>query len=91
MLPFGTDATVAPGPLCTPVPTNNNIHPTHPACRKEIAEQVTAANPRPIKLKMEKVYHPCLLQTKKRYVGFSYEHPGQVEPIFDAKGIETVR
>jgi DNA polymerase zeta len=52
---------------------------------------VTAANPRPIKLKMEKVYHPCLLQTKKRYVGFSYEQPSQVEPIFDAKGIETVR
>lgn len=74
----------------------NPTHPrTHPptclACRKEIAEQVTAANPRPIKLKMEKVYHPCLLQTKKRYVGFSYEQPSQVEPIFDAKGIETVR
>lgn len=40
---------------------------------------------------MEKVYYPCILQTKKRYVGFSYESPEQVEPIFDAKGIETVR
>lgn len=27
----------------------------------------------------------------KRYVGFSFEHPGQTEPKFDAKGIETVR
>lgn len=31
------------------------------------------------------------LQTKKRYVGFLYESPGQAAPVFDAKGIETVR
>lgn len=31
------------------------------------------------------VYHPCLLQTKKRYVGFSYESPTQASPTFDAK------
>ena len=37
------------------------------------------------------VYHPCILQAKKRYVGFAYEAPGQGAPIFDAKGIETVR
>ena len=37
------------------------------------------------------MYLPCILQTKKRYVGYSYESPEQVEPIFDAKGIETVR
>ena len=36
------------------------------------------------------VYHPCVLQAKKRYVGFMYESPGQATPIFDAKGIETV-
>jgi hypothetical protein len=40
---------------------------------------------------MEKVYHPCILQTKKRYVGFAYESPEQQVPVFDAKGIETVR
>ena len=34
---------------------------------------------------------PCILQTKKRYVGFSYESLEQKEPNFDAKGIETVR
>jgi hypothetical protein len=37
------------------------------------------------------VYQPCILQTKKRYVGFAYETPGQAVPAFDAKGIETVR
>ncbi|QDS67899.1 hypothetical protein FKW77_008243 [Venturia effusa] len=58
---------------------------------KEISEAVTNVNPRPIKLKFEKVYHPCVLLAKKRYVGFKYEHPSQTEPDFDAKGIETVR
>ncbi|KAJ9618304.1 DNA polymerase zeta [Taxawa tesnikishii (nom. ined.)] len=57
----------------------------------EIAAAVTETNPRPIKLKFEKVYHPCVLLAKKRYVGFRYEHPNQTEPDFDAKGIETVR
>lgn len=37
------------------------------------------------------VYLPCVLQTKKRYVGFMYETRDQKEPVFDAKGIETVR
>ena len=37
------------------------------------------------------VYLPCVLQTKKRYVGYAYESVDQKEPIFDAKGIETVR
>lgn len=57
----------------------------------EIAEAVTAANPKPVKLKFEKVYLPCVLQTKKRYVGYMYESLDQKEPVFDAKGIETVR
>ncbi|XP_013401408.1 uncharacterized protein LOC106167234 [Lingula anatina] len=58
---------------------------------QDIADAVTAANPKPIKLKFEKVYLPCVLQTKKRYVGFMYETVDQKEPVFDAKGIETVR
>ncbi len=48
-------------------------------------------NPRPVKLKFEKVYLPCVLLAKKRYVGFKYESRNQTEPDFDAKGIETVR
>lgn len=32
-----------------------------------------------------------MLQTKKRYVGYMYEIRDQKEPVFDAKGIETVR
>lgn len=58
---------------------------------EEIAQAVTEMNPRPVKLKFEKVYHPCVLLAKKRYVGFKYEHRNQTEPEFDAKGIETVR
>ncbi|KAF2823451.1 DNA polymeras-like protein zeta catalytic subunit [Ophiobolus disseminans] len=58
---------------------------------EEIAAAITDANPRPIKLKFEKVYHPCVLLAKKRYVGFKYEYRNQKEPDFDAKGIETVR
>ncbi|KZM19879.1 DNA binding [Ascochyta rabiei] len=58
---------------------------------EEISKAITDANPRPIKLKFEKVYHPCVLLAKKRYVGFKYEHRNQAEPDFDAKGIETVR
>ncbi|XP_063709325.1 DNA polymerase zeta catalytic subunit [Culicoides brevitarsis] len=58
---------------------------------QEIAEAVTLDNPSPIKLKFEKVYQPCILQTKKRYVGYMYETPDQKDPIYEAKGIETVR
>ena len=58
---------------------------------EEISKTVTNMNPRPIKLKFEKVYLPCVLLAKKRYVGFKYESRSQIEPEFDAKGIETVR
>ncbi|KAI9851054.1 MAG: DNA polymerase zeta [Thelocarpon superellum] len=58
---------------------------------QDMARAVTAANPRPVKLKFEKVYLPCVLLAKKRYVGFKYESAGQAVPTFDAKGIETVR
>lgn len=58
---------------------------------EEIAHTITKMNPRPVKLKFEKVYFPCVLLAKKRYVGFKYESKTQKEPDFDAKGIETVR
>ncbi|KAL1679814.1 hypothetical protein EV122DRAFT_276721 [Schizophyllum commune] len=57
----------------------------------DIADTITALNPKPIKLKFEKVYLPCVLLAKKRYVGFKYESVDEAEPGFDAKGIETVR
>lgn len=56
-----------------------------------IADKVTSLNPRPVKLKFEKVYLPSVLLAKKRYVGFKYETLNEKEPGFDAKGIETVR
>ncbi|XP_052868750.1 DNA polymerase zeta catalytic subunit [Anopheles cruzii] len=58
---------------------------------EEIAATVTADNPPPVKLKLEKVYQPAILQTKKRYVGFMYESADQKQPTYEAKGIETVR
>ena len=58
---------------------------------EEIAKTITDINPRPIKLKFEKVYLPCILLAKKRYVGFKYENIQQKVPDFDAKGIETIR
>ncbi|KAG1437450.1 hypothetical protein G6F56_013098 [Rhizopus delemar] len=58
---------------------------------QEIADTVTNLNPSPIKLKFEKIYHPAVLLAKKRYVGFKYEHPEDKKPIYEAKGIETVR
>ena len=33
-----------------------------------------------------KVFLPCILETKKRYVGFSFESIKQKEAKFDAKG-----
>uniref|UniRef100_A0A0X3Q8Q5 DNA polymerase zeta catalytic subunit n=3 Tax=Schistocephalus solidus TaxID=70667 RepID=A0A0X3Q8Q5_SCHSO len=56
-----------------------------------IADAVSQANPAPIKLKLEKVFFPCLLEAKKRYVGYAYESAEQPTAVFDAKGIETVR
>ncbi|XP_045765392.1 DNA polymerase zeta catalytic subunit isoform X1 [Maniola jurtina] len=58
---------------------------------QQIADAVTADNPSPVALKLEKVYQPCILQTKKRYVGYMYESPDQEKPVYEAKGIETVR
>lgn len=40
---------------------------------------------------MLQVYLPCVLLAKKRYVGFKYERETDLEPDFDAKGIETIR
>ncbi|KAI7963511.1 hypothetical protein MJO29_003938 [Puccinia striiformis f. sp. tritici] len=57
----------------------------------EMADAITKRNPAPVKLKFEKVYLPCVLMAKKRYVGAKYENLTDTEPVFDAKGIEVVR
>jgi DNA polymerase zeta len=67
-----------------------------------IAAAVTAANPPPVALKLEKVYDGCALLAKKRYAGLAHMGrppeawvpaglPPPALPAFDAKGIETVR
>ncbi len=56
----------------------------------EIAQEITSKSPADVLLKFEKVYFPCVLVTKKRYVGCSFETLTQ-PPHLDAKGIEMVR
>ena len=57
---------------------------------REMADLVTRDSPAPVALKFEKVYFPSVLMSKKRYCGYKYESETSV-PVFDAKGIETVR
>ncbi|KAK4054930.1 DNA polymerase zeta [Microbotryomycetes sp. JL201] len=56
----------------------------------EMADYITSRNPRPIKLKFEKVYLPCVLLAKKRYTGYKYEKLTDT-PEIEAKGIEIIR
>ena len=55
-----------------------------------MAELVTSKSPNPVELKFEIVYFPSVLMSKKRYCGHKYETEDS-SPVFDAKGIETVR
>lgn len=57
---------------------------------REIIKAVTDANPFPIELKLEKVYEPCVLFSKKHYSGYKYEKE-ESEPVLESKGIETIR
>ncbi len=67
------------------------------AIGREIAEAVTGDNPRPIELRLEKVYSPCVILSKKRYFGLKHDAAPKsspdapAPPLFDAKGIEVVR
>jgi DNA polymerase zeta len=57
----------------------------------EIAHEITRLSPVDVVLKMEKVFLPCILASKKRYVGLAYESLSTKTAHFDAKGIEVVR
>ena len=57
----------------------------------KIVEEITNMNVKPIKLKFEKIYYPCVLLAKKRYLGYMYESPEQAEPTLDVKGVEIIR
>jgi DNA polymerase zeta len=56
----------------------------------DIADTVTAMNPKPVKLKFEKVYMGSVLMAKKRYVGFKYEHPDDTDGFPAQQKIEEV-
>eukprot|EP01106_Pelomyxa_sp_JSP_P018901 TRINITY_DN907_c0_g1_i7.p1 TRINITY_DN907_c0_g1~~TRINITY_DN907_c0_g1_i7.p1 ORF type:complete len:513 (+),score=147.70 TRINITY_DN907_c0_g1_i7:83-1540(+) len=57
---------------------------------KEAAVSVTAHFPPPVNLEFEKVYHPYLLISKKRYAGLLWTDPTKPSKI-DTKGLESVR
>ena len=57
----------------------------------KIVDQITNMNVKPVKLKFEKIYLPSILLAKKRYMGYMYETPSQVEPVLDVKGVEIIR
>lgn len=61
---------------------------------KEIAYFITSTSPSEVVLKFEKVYHPCILVTKKRYVGNSFETLEACKKDIshlDVKGLEMIR
>lgn len=58
---------------------------------REMAKAISDRNPSPIKLKFEKLYHPCILVTKKRYVGNMFETEDDKVPVLQAKGLEIIR
>jgi len=70
---------------------------------KNISSIVTQMNPYPVVLKIEKVYLPCVLVSKKRYSGNFYEREEEIEKEgenyylnrkhgkLDVKGLEAVR
>lgn len=49
---------------------------------QEICKRVTSMNPYPVQLKYEKIYYPCILASKKRYVGYKYENPDEPPEYF---------
>ena len=51
--------------------------------REFSVEQISGLFPAPITLKLEKVYQPTLLVTKKRYAGFCFTSP-TAEPLSDS-------
>lgn len=58
---------------------------------EELCQAVTADNPPPVQLKLEKVYVNSIMQTMKRYGGMKLESRNERKPTFEAKGLETVR
>jgi DNA polymerase zeta len=53
----------------------------------EFCRAVTASNPPPVQLKLEKVYSGSIMQTKKKYCGMKFESEDQRKPTFEAKGL----
>ena len=65
----------------------------------KILNDINSQVPPPIRIKLERIYFPCILVTKKRYVGQSFNPDviskarsyNEVYRFVDAKGIESIR
>lgn len=57
---------------------------------KEASKIISDSFIKPIKLEFEKVYHPYLLLSKKRYAGLLWTNPEKYDKL-DKKGLESVR
>jgi DNA polymerase zeta len=57
----------------------------------KLVNDITNMNPKPVKLKFEKIYLPSVLLAQKRYLGNMFETSDQLEPVLEAKGVELVR
>lgn len=56
-----------------------------------LCDRITTSNPKPVKIKLEKIYSRSVLMTKKRYAGYCWESANDPHPQLECKGIETVR
>lgn len=58
-----------------------------------LASAVNERCPEPVRLKMEKIYWPGVLASKKRYAGWCWEHPPPLQkaPFLEIKGLEAIR
>ena len=56
-----------------------------------LARKISKLFPDPVTLAFEKVYCPCFMLTKKKYVGHKWTTNSSFQAELDAKGIEVVR
>lgn len=60
-------------------------------CAEEVCRLATERFPHPVALRVERLYHPCLLCVKKRYAGWSHPVDENGRPELDCKGLEAAR
>jgi DNA polymerase zeta len=74
-----------------PQPVKLKFEKVYQPCILQVKKQKIMKRLRQIISKIHKHFLFGIPQTKKRYVGYKYESVNQKEPVYEAKGIETVR